>query len=61
MMNYKYNAEWTPRRRLVVSTENSSVEDGSTNVFITETYPFKSYPRFSTYLVKMEDLGIKMI
>ena len=28
-----------------------SVEDALTNVFITETSPYKSYPSFSTYLV----------
>ena len=33
-----------------------SVEDGLTNVFITETSPYKRYPRFSTYLVKMGEV-----
>ena len=40
-----------------------SVEDGLTNVFITETSPYKRYSRFSTYLVTMGEVkvGIKMI
>ena len=40
-----------------------SVEDGLTNVFIAETSPYKSYPRFSTYLITMgkSKVGIKMI
>ena len=33
-----------------------SVEDGLTNVCITETSLYKSYPRFSTYLVTMGEL-----
>ena len=33
-----------------------SGEDGLTNVFITETSPYKRYPRFSTYLVTMEEI-----
>ena len=39
------------------STDNvfflESVKDGLTIVFITETSPYKRYPRFSTYLVTM--------
>ena len=34
----------------------SSVKDGLTNVFITETSRYKSYPSFSTYLVKIEEI-----
>ena len=30
-----------------------SVEDGLTNAYITETSPYKRYPRFSTYLVTL--------
>ena len=39
------------------------VEDGLTNVFITETSPYKSYHRFSTYLVTRWEskVGIKMV
>ena len=33
-----------------------SVKDGLTNVFITETTPYKRYPRFSTYLVRMGEV-----
>ena len=33
-----------------------SVEDGLPNVFITETSPYKRYPRFSTYLVTMGEV-----
>ena len=33
-----------------------SVEDGLTNVFITETSLYKSYPRFSTYYVTMGEI-----
>ena len=39
-----------------------SVEDGLTNVFITETSLYKSHPRFSTKLQLWESkVGIKMI
>ena len=40
-----------------------SVKDGLSNVFITETSPYKRYPRFSTNLVTMgkSKVGIKMI
>ena len=33
-----------------------SVEDGLTNVLITETSPFPRYPKFSTYLVTMGEV-----
>ena len=33
-----------------------SVDDGLTNVFITETSPYKKYPRFSTYLVTIGEV-----
>ena len=32
------------------------VEDGLTNVFITETSPNKSYPKLSPYLVTMGEI-----
>ena len=39
-----------------------SVENGLTNVFITEPSPYKSYHRFSTYLVtrRKSKVGIIM-
>ena len=33
-----------------------SVEDGLNYVFITETSPYKSNPRFSTYLVTIGEI-----
>ena len=33
-----------------------SVEDGLTNVFITETSPYKRYPSFSSHLVTMREV-----